>query len=336
MGYLNSKIKILVIGGGSIGQRHIKNLQLLGIKCIYVLKRTYDSDFEEKYNIKIVTSFEQAKNIDFSAVIVATPTALHNEGLEFACNKGIHIFMEKPLIHNQYGLDLAKKFIQNSNIVFFIGFMLRYHPLVTKLHNLLERKVLGDVYNARFTFGSYLPYWHPWEDYKDSYASRSELGGGVINTISHELDLIQYFFGPPNEVFCEASNFGILNITVEEHCEAILKYADKVVTLHLDYLQKDYERSVTFYCSEGKILWNWNQQEILIYGHNAELKRITIDLTFDINQLYLDELNDFLRLVFLNQNKHPLDFNNAKVNTELSLLMHKSAKSGKKLSYEVH
>ena len=75
--------------------------------------------------------------------------------------------------------------------------MLRYHPHVKKIKEIIDSNLLGKAYSARFEFGSHLPFWHPWEDYRVSYASKAELGGGVINTIAHELDLIQYFFGEP-------------------------------------------------------------------------------------------------------------------------------------------
>jgi len=324
----------LIVGGGSIGKRHLKNLQTLGYSNIWVLKRTEDKSFESEHNVKVITSFKQANLIDFDCIFVCSPTALHNESLAFAKRKGLDVFMEKPLIHSTEGLSEACAIQQNSEEVFFIGFMLRYHPLVRKVKEIVDAQTLGAVYNARFSFGSFLPYWHPWEDYKISYASRKELGGGVINTITHELDLIQYFFGEPQKLYCEVSNFDMLGIEVEEHCEAIFSYQDKVVTLHLDYLQKDYDRNIKILCENGKIVWNWHDNYVLVQKHNEESYRIILDTTFDVNQLYIDEVKDFIKLVEGKQNDHSLDFNHAVRNTALTLLMHQSAKEGKKLNYQ--
>ena len=230
-------MNILIAGGGSIGQRHIKNLQILGDHSIWVLKRTQDPAFEKEFNVTVLNSYDEAEKLELEAIFICTPTSLHNEGLKWGIKNNLHVFMEKPLIHNSEGMQKAEALLSGYSGTFFIGFMLRYHPLVRRIKTLLNEKRLGEVYSARFEFGSYLPYWHPWEDYRISYAARPELGGGVINTITHELDLIQYFFGNPESVVCEARNLNRLQIDVEEVCEAIFGYPEKTVSLHLNYLQ---------------------------------------------------------------------------------------------------
>ena len=205
----------MIIGGGSIGQRHIKNLQSLGFSNIFCLKRAADPAFETKFQVEVLTDYRELEHIQPWAVFICNPTSLHVESLEIAVRNGAHIFMEKPLIHNEEGLQKARSIMEGYDKVFFIGFMLRFHPLVKALKGIIEEGELGDVYSARFEFGSYLPYWHPWEDYKISYASNNALGGGVINTITHELDLVQYFFGKPESVMTHKTNLHKLDIEVE-------------------------------------------------------------------------------------------------------------------------
>lgn len=314
--------KILVIGGGSIGRRHIKNLQSLGYKNISCLKRKYDEEFEKQWNVRVVTKYPE--NEDMEAVFVCTPTSLHVDALEKAVTCQAHIFMEKPLIHDRKELAKAESLLKDYDKVFFIGFMLRYHPLVKKIKDIIDSEELGKVYSARFEFGSYLPYWHPYEDYKISYASRKELGGGVILTISHELDLIQYYFGEPAEITGVKRNLAKLNINTEEVYEGIFNYPDKVVSLHLDYLQKDYNRCIKILCDEGKIEWNWHDNYILIKPHKKEEKRIHLD-NFDVNELYVEEIKDFFQLINNEQTTHSLDASHALRNTKILFSMHEAA-----------
>ncbi len=323
-------MNILITGGGSIGRRHLQNLKKIGYDQIWVLKRKDDQKFEEEHKVKVITSFEEAKKMNFDCLFVATPTSLHNESLRFAKEQGLHILMEKPLIHDEDGLKEAKEILASYNKVFFIGFMLRFHPLVMKVKDILESKKLGEVFSARFEFGSFLPYWHPWEDYKISYASRKELGGGVINTITHELDLIQYFFGHPKSIYCQASNFRRLDIEVEENCEAIFEFENKVVSLHLDYLQKDYDRNIKILCENGKIIWNWHENQIKIFLHESDPEIIELK-DFDVNQLYINELKSFFQLINDNHLKHSLDADHAILNTKLMLEMHQSSQLNKKI-----
>ncbi len=325
-------MNILIIGGGSIGKRHLRNLRQLGYENIWVLKRQSDDAFAKEHQVEVITSFVEAGRLPLDVLIVATPTALHNESLRFAKARQLHVFMEKPLIHNEPGLAEARELMKGYQGVFFIGFMLRYHPLVQQIKTILDKEQLGQVYSARFEFGSYLPYWHPWEDYKISYTSRKELGGGVINTITHELDLIQYFFGSPRSLYCEARNLQHLDIEVEELCEAIFNYPEKTVTLHLDYLQKDYDRNIKILCENGKIIWNWHDNEVRVLPHNAAPEVHRSDNGFEVNQLYVNELTHFLQLVTSGKTKHALDFEHANINTQLMLLMHQSSREGKKIS----
>ena len=324
-------MRFLIIGGGSIGKRHIKNLQSLNYSEISCLKRTKDKNFEKETGVKSITSFAELTG-PTDAVFVCTPTSLHANGIEIAKNLDAAIFMEKPLIQSKEELDKIRNLMKGYNKVFFIGFMLRYHPLVKKIKSIIDSNVLGDVYNARFEFGSYLPSWHPWEDYKTGYAAKKKLGGGVINTITHELDLVQYYFGNPVSLFCDSKNLNKLGIEVEEMAETIFDYNDKMVTLHLDYLQKDYDRNIKVLCEDGKIIWNWHDNKVLVKKHKRDVIEHGVLSDFDVNQLYIDELKDFIDIIETSKLDHPLNFNHAASNTELLLQMHQSSLKGEKIN----
>ena len=327
-----SKRPIVVIGGGSIGRRHLTNLHKLGLKNLFCLKRQPDSNFENEFKAKVITTKQELKNLNPWAAFVCTPTSRHIPDFELGQECGAHIFMEKPLAHERSSLQQAEGMLNKYNKVFFIGFMLRYHPLVNRMKKLIDQEVLGKVLTARFSFGSYLPYWHPWEDYRQSYAARPELGGGVINTISHEIDLIQYFFGIPQNLVANKRNLLALNIAVEEVADAIFNYEDKVVTLHLDYLQKDYQRVIELFCERGRIKWHWYDNAIFIEDHKSKSRKIEGDTGFDVNQLYVDEIKHFLMLAEEQVTDHPLDLRHAIANTKFMLAIHESADKGRKVT----
>ena len=320
-------MKHLVIGGGSIGKRHLKNIFKLGERDLFCYKRSYDKDFEKEYNCKVITSYDAAKLLKPDILYICNPTSLHHKGLSWAQYLEAHIFMEKPLTDNEHNLHTA---LQNwkKQRVFFIGFVMRYHPLVKILKEKIDSKVIGDVFSARFEFGSYLPNWHPWENYKEGYAAIKSLGGGVINTVTHELDLILFLFGNPKSVFATKANLGHLQIDVEELSESVFNYPWGFATMHMDFLQKDYDRQIKILGTEGKIIWNWRENAITIERYN-EPKEI-IDLKIDdFNQLYIEELNDFFELIRLNKIQHSLDFDYAITNTRWMLAIHKSAETQK-------
>lgn len=327
---LSQSLSFLVIGGGSIGRRHIQNLQQLGYNNIYCLKRNNDQDFQLKLNVKVVTSITQLpQKIDI--VFVCTPTSLHVDGLLIAKELDAAVFIEKPLTHDLINLQQSIEVANQNHNLFFIGFMLRYHPLVLKIKELLEQKHIGEIYSGRFSFGSYLPNWHPWENHQESYASQKRLGGGVINTITHELDLIQYFFGDPIAVVAEKANYQKLNIEVEEVAEAIFTYENKLVTLHLDYLQKEYDRTILLLGDNGSIKWNWHENKVIVKIHEQDPIEFTSNKD-DVNQLYIEEVKHFIALYQHKQFVHPLNLNHAIANTQLMLAMHVSAEQGHRIN----
>lgn len=320
-------MKHLVVGGGSIGKRHLNNLYKLGENDLFCYKRFYDKKFEGEFHCKVISSYDDIKLLNPDIIYVCNPTSLHHEGLKWAQDLEAHLFMEKPLIHSE---DLLNQMIQQwkKQRVFFIGFVMRYHPLVKIIKEKISKKVIGEIYSARFEFGSYLPFWHPLEDYKVGYAAKKSLGGGVINTISHELDMMLNFFGNPQSVFSAKANSGHLQTDVEDIAESIFKYPWGFATLHLDFLQKDYDRQVKILGTEGKITWNWHDNAIIIERHNEPKEIIEIKEN-DFNLFYIEELKDFLELISLSKIDHPLDFEYSINNTKWLLAMHKSAETQK-------
>jgi predicted dehydrogenase len=317
-------MNFLVLGGGSIGKRHIRNLRSMGHTSIYCLKRQHDFEFEKETGACVITSLDGI-NRPIDGVIICTPTSLHNEGLKIAIDLNAAVFMEKPLIHSVDALRESGQLLQRLKKPFFIGFMLRFHPMVKKIMELLHANVVGHIYSGRFEFGSYLPYWHPWEDHRISYASRRDLGGGVINTITHELDLMQYFFGVPQAVTCTSRNLSKLDIEVEEIADAIFEYDDKVITLHLDYLQKDYNRSIKFLGDDGSSTWNWHDEKVVVARHKSAVEEFKLEPSFDINDVYKEEFSLFIQLIQNGVQDHTLNGSYAIENTQLMLLMHQSS-----------
>lgn len=310
-------MKHLIFGIGSIGGRHLNNLFRLGInkEDIFCFRRCEDHAFEKEFGVKILTKKEQIISLFPECVYICTPTSLHVRDLNIANELNAHVFMEKPLIHEKRLYDEIKN-MNYTDKVFYIGYMLRFHPLFIKLQNIMKNKIIGSVYSARLEFGFYLPYWHPWEDYKISYAARKELGGGVFNTITHELDMAQLLFGEPLKVLSSQMNLKKLNIDVAEIGEVILEYPDKQVSIHVDFLQRKYNRTVTIYGDDGNVVWNWNDKMVIVNLYNGERKEIKCD-DYDINDMYYQEIKKFHELIDQSVYKHALDFQYALKNTEL-------------------
>jgi hypothetical protein len=129
-------------------------------------------------------------------VLVTGPTSLHLPVATAAAEAGCHLFVEKPLADTTEGLERLEQALARHRRSLMVGYMLRFHPLLRQVKDWLADGTLGRPLHWRSTWGEYLPDWHPWEDYREGYAARRELGGGPALTFSHDIDLALWLFGP--------------------------------------------------------------------------------------------------------------------------------------------
>ena len=163
--------------------------------------------------------------------IIASETSKHYEQLKFLDLrvKNKKIFCEKPLFDTKQGLEI----VQNS---VFVGYVLRFHPLLEKLKELIvEEKVI----NINIKCGQYLPSWRPSVDYRKSYSAFKNQGGGVLLDLSHEIDYLQWLFGKVKELKSYQVKISDLEIDSDDFTTFIGKtVTGTMVNLSIDYISK--------------------------------------------------------------------------------------------------
>ena len=211
-------MNILVIGGGSIGQRHAKNLRALGETDVTIVDTN-----PERGDFPSLDAAFAAK--EFSMAFICSPTIYHLEQAMFCAEKGCDLFIEKPLSHTMEGVDTLTQLVkssskrdpdQTSGLITMVGSNWKFYPLFQKMKELLDAGVIGRVLSARCQFGQYLPDWHPTEDYRHGYSANKKLGGGILLD-SHEFDYLTWFMNEPLEtIVCVADKVSDLDIDVED------------------------------------------------------------------------------------------------------------------------
>ncbi|OHE00537.1 MAG: oxidoreductase [Sulfurimonas sp. RIFCSPLOWO2_12_36_12] len=220
-------MKVLLIGYGSIGKRHYEVLSKLFI--------VQSIDLVTKQNIENKTCYKDLKDVDnmsqYDYFVIASETNKHFEQLEFLEEniKDKLIFCEKPLFESKQTLE-----IKNNKI--FIGYVLRFHPLLEKLKEFVENERIILV-NAKC--GQYLPFWRPNTDYKNCYSAKKEQGGGVLLDLSHEIDYVQWLCGRINDIKSCQVKISDLEINSDDLTMLIGKTNKNiVVNISLDYISK--------------------------------------------------------------------------------------------------
>lgn len=305
-------MKILIAGLGSIGRRHFRNLIALGEKDIVLLRtRKATLPDDELAGYPVETDLQEAiKTHKPDAVIVANPTSLHLDVAIPAAEAGCHILLEKPVSHSLERLDILQEAAEKSGSKILVGFQFRYHPTLNKARQLIQSNALGKVLTVHVHWGEYLPQWHPWEDYRQSYAARADLGGGVIVTLTHPLDYLRYLLGDVEALWSFNGHLSSLEIDVEDMAEIGLRFTGGAVGgVHVNYFQRPPVHRLEFVGTDGTLHWDNADASLHLYkspttfGSYADQPPAPVMETFlppegfERNQLFVAQTRHFLEIV---------------------------------------
>ena len=256
----------LVIGYGSIGKKHAEILKGLGHNVAVLTKYP---DNQPYFFLNSVEDIPEKFDPDY--VVIANKTSEHSKLLHSIltiCSPN-KILIEKPL--SLKSKDWNEFHRRQNNI--FIGYNLRFHPVVKKLKKFLEGET---ILSSNLYVGQYLPDWRPKSDYRISYSAKKEEGGGVIHDLSHELDLMNYFFGSCQSFSGRLDKISDLEINCEDHFMGNFVYEKgSLISLNMNLIDRKLRR------------------EIIIHTKNYSTKADLVEGTLDINdqkeKLYIEK-----------------------------------------------
>ncbi len=324
-------MRALIVGTGSIGSRHCRNLISIGVTRIALC----DIDEERVSTLAAEVKAEQYFDYDEALfrfepdiVFICTPPVSHVEQCKKAVVAGADVFLEKPTSHSLEGVDELIAEVDRRNSIVHVGYNLRYHKSACKLREFITDGAIGKTIWGHLEMGQYLPDWRPWQDYRRSYTAREELGGGIILDASHELDYACWLFGTPTAIACLAGNSGTLDTDVEDCATIVLRFGQgPQIDIHVDFLQRSYTRTYKLVGESGTIIWDYSSQEIRLFSAESGQWQ-TISCPCEPNAMYVDEVADFVDCVRKRQ-QPTIDLRQGKRVLELCLAAKRLATAGK-------
>lgn len=323
-------MKVLIAGLGSIGRRHLRHLAALGVSEL-ILYRTHQSTLpdEELDGYAVETDLQAALAHQPDAVVISNPTALHLDVAIPAAEQGCHILLEKPVSDSMARLDVLQKTAARSGSRILVGFQFRYHPGLRKVAELLSENQLGRPVSFSAHWGEYLPGWHPWEDYRQSYSARKDLGGGVILTLTHPFDYLHWFFGAVQEMWSFAGQYSELELDVVDTAVIGIKFENQVAgSLHLNYVQQPPRHQLEIICTEGTIRWDQAEKGLQVYHAGEKVwQPHPLPDGFDRDVLFQQQMKHFLQVA--NGLADPFcNLEDGIMALEMALAAHRSAEIG--------
>lgn len=286
---------IAVIGLGSIAQRHLRNLRLTFPDAqILALSSSGRVPTGAIENVdEIVLSLQSIISKKPFFVIVASPATFHATHSIPLIEAGIPVLIEKPVtatVTDANDILVAQK-VNNGLVA--VGYCLRYLPSTIKMKYLLDSGIIGIVHNAWVNIGQFLPDWRTDKNFRKSVSANIELGGGALLELSHELDYLQWLLGNLSLEYAQLRKSSELALEVEEIADMILvSDSGCVCNIHLDFIQKQAQRSCSFVGSTGRLDWDLLKNTITLHT-SGKREVLFADESWEKNNMYINLLKDF-------------------------------------------
>lgn len=254
--------RILIVGLGSIGKRHLRLARELFPQADIRVLRHQECTSIPEYADGCFSGIDQAVEFAPHMAVIANPAPFHVASAQRLADSGAHLLVEKPLAASADGVAQLLESVYERGLVLLTGYNLRFLPSLQKFRDLVEAKEIGRVISVRCEIGQYLPSWRPNADYRQSVSARSNLGGGVLLELSHEIDYLRWIFGEVDRVNAMISRQSNLDVDVEDTAHLILGFAPKedgyrlVGALNMDFVRHDTTRLCTAIGENGSLRWN--------------------------------------------------------------------------------
>lgn len=339
--------KVLLVGFGSIGQRHLKNVRELLPDSEIMIYRQHSKPSDEipEGANKLVFDLESALSFKPEAVIISTPANKHVENAEAFLKDGAHLFIEKPLSINASNCEKLITALNGKKQFAMVGYVLRFQPMMSQLKNYLNEGHIGDIKKVFIEVGQYLPDWRPSSDYRRGVSAQKILGGGVLLELSHEVDYSTWLFGFPDEVTCSCDKLSDLEIDVEDSATIILDYkknSKKRVVINLDFLQRSASMRVCVIGSKGTLRADLIQEDVTVFFENNRSEKVNFSKMTTFNEMYLRQFDLFFARAFKNykvkysETENHIDYVDLEAAAKVIRLVDLSKKSneqGRRLEY---
>lgn len=280
--------RAVVVGAGSVGRRHLRNLAALGIDAIALRSGAGQRGALDGW--RTVWTWEDAAAFEPQLAIVANPTSLHLSATFSALTLGCHVLVEKPLADTLDGIATVASVAAFVDRAVIVGYQFRFHPTLGTVREWIASGAIGEVVSAAAHWGEHLADWHPDEDYRLGYSARRALGGGVVLTLSHPIDYLRWLLGEVESVVAFTARRSGLEVDVEDVASIALRFASgALATVSLNYAERPARHELRVVGTQGTIEWHPGSGIARLF-RAGRWTEVAPPSEYERNALFVDEL----------------------------------------------
>lgn len=253
---MNNMHKLVVIGVGSIGERHARCFQATGRAAVSIveLNEALRNTIAERYSVPAFASLEQALEAGPTVAVVAAPAHVHVPITTQLVKAGLHVLIEKPLSTSLDGIDALERLIAERGVVTGMAYVYRAFPAVNAIKQALDAGRIGRPLQFIAVCGQHFPTYRP--AYRDIYYARRDLGGGAIqDALTHVVNAGEWLLGPVRELVADAAHCALPGVEVEDTVNLLARHGNVLASYSLNQHQAPNEMTVTIIGEQGALRW---------------------------------------------------------------------------------
>jgi len=300
------QIHILVVGVGSVGKRHARNLNALGcnISCVDLNIKRLDELSQE---IRIIGQFDTIDSAfragqNYDGAVIACPTGFHSEAIHQLAKFKLPILLEKPVAKSLYDAMEMYQISIEKDFPVLLGYTWRWWKPLQRVQELIKFNTIGSIRHVHFNMSAHLADWHPWEPYQSFFMASAAQGGGALLDESHWIDMMILFFGMPKKILGSVEKISDLEIETDDNVDVIAFYPDRLrVIIHLDLYGRPHEKSIRFIGEGGTLVWTAEPNRIKVCVSSEQTWEEEVfccarnDMFFSVAQEFINLINgDFV------------------------------------------
>jgi predicted dehydrogenase len=299
--------RVLIVGLGSIGKRHLRlTRKLLPKANIRILRHQPQVNIPE-FSDGVFNNNEEAIKFKPDLAIISSPSSKHLELALPLASEGIHMLIEKPLANTSTNLQDLLHVADKNKCVIAVGYNLRFLRSLIFFRELITKDKIGRILSVHCEAGQFLPSWRPDSDYSKSVSANKYLGGGVLLELSHELDYLSWIFGKVEWVKSSVSSVSDLEVDVEDSANIILGFSSEdpqkqvVASLSLDFLRHDSTRTCIAIGAHGTLRWNGISNTVEIFEAGSSKWQTLFNDISEQDETYTLELKNIIECIIYNK-----------------------------------
>ena len=249
--------RILIIGVGSIGERHVRCFQATGRATVSICEpnEARRLDVADRYHVdRTYANLDDALQGPYDAAVVGVPANLHVPVAQRLAEAGCHLLIEKPLSTDLVGIDGLREMVAAKGLVTAVGYQHRVNPVLVDMKQAIDSGRFGNPVQVVATCGQHFPTYRP--AYREIYfADRATGGGAIQDFITHMLNAGEWLVGPIRSLVADAAHQVLDGVDVEDTVHILTRQGPVMGSYVLNQYQAPNESTVTVVCENGTARW---------------------------------------------------------------------------------